>query len=255
MTLVIENLEKSFKGRPVVEGLNFHIAKGELVGLVGPNGAGKSTTLAMICGLLKPDAGHVFLDGLSPLKEGTEFKKRIAFVPERPGLYPDISALDFLKFSAESHNKPEQLAFEMAEKVGCAHVLSDPMATLSRGQRQALYLAAAFVAEPEVLILDEPTVGLDPIQQKRINEALKDYCKKGGAVLLSTHALYEAEHLCDRILVLMNHKILAEGKAAEIAKNHTSLYDFLHDAHLQVATASVDDKTDPVKANPVTPQK
>jgi len=89
------------------------------------------------------------------------------------------------------------------------------------------------VAEPEILILDEPTVGLDPIQQKRLADTLKAYCQKGGAVLLSTHALYEAEHLCDRILVLMNQHLIAEGTAAEIAKEHASLYDFLHENHNQ----------------------
>lgn len=231
MTLVIENLEKSYNGRLIVEGLNFHIAKGELVGLVGPNGAGKSTTLGMICGLIKPDSGHVFLNGLDPLKQPQAYKKGIAFVPERPGLYSDITALDFLSFAASTHKKSEAFAVDMAEKVGCAHVLEQKMALLSRGQRQALYLAAAFVAEPDVLILDEPTVGLDPMQQKRVNDAMKDFCKQGGAILLSTHALYEAEHLCDRILVLMNHHIIAEGKASELMKDHSSLYDFLHDQH------------------------
>lgn len=231
MTLVVENLTKAYGAHIVVNSLNFRIAKGELVGLVGPNGAGKSTTLSIICGILRPDSGHVFLKGISAAAHPVEFKKHIAFVPERPGLYPDITAFDFLQFAAKAHQKEIEKAVNAAKDMGCEHVLRQTMATLSRGQRQAVYLAAAFVAEPEVLVLDEPTVGLDPLQQKRIAEALKAYCKKGGSVLLSTHALYEAEHLCDRILVLMNHQLIAEGTAAEIAKEHASLYDFLNEKH------------------------
>lgn len=233
MTLTVENLGKSFSGTPVIKGLNFHISKGELVGLVGPNGAGKSTTLSIICGVIPADEGHVFLSGDEICRNAVSFKKRIAFVPDRPGVYESLTGFDLLKFSVKTHDKSIDCILDAAQQAGCQDLLAEPLSVLSRGQCQAVYLAAAFASEPEVLLLDEPTVGLDPIQQQRIMKGLEGYCKKGGTVLLSTHALYEAEQLCDRILVLMNHEIIADGSAKEISKDHNSLYDYLSEHHHQ----------------------
>mgnify|MGYP005840555343 CR=1 FL=1 len=231
MRLDVKNLRKSYGDDVVVDGVNLAIKPGELVGLVGPNGAGKSTTLSMICGILPPDSGEIYVDGLSPSKNATDFRQKIAFVPERPGLHPNVSCYDFLCFTADAHQKPETEIAPCALLAGCRAYLNRPMSVLSRGQRQAVYLAAAFIANPTLLVLDEPTVGLDPLQQQNILAALRTFCEGGGSVLLSTHALYEAETVCDRICVLMNKKIIADGPAKEVAKEHSSLFEFLNHAY------------------------
>lgn len=231
MRLKAENLKKSYGDDVVVDGVSLSIKPGELVGLVGPNGAGKSTTLNMICGILPHDEGTVLVDGLDARKNSNAFRSKIAFVPERPGLHPNVACYDFLRFAAEAHNQPEEEINACALLAGCRPYLGKPMKTLSRGQRQAVYLAAAFLAVPTLLVLDEPTVGLDPLQQQNILKALRTFCDNGGSVLLSTHALYEAENICDRICVLMQHKIIADGPAAEIAKEHQNLFEFLTHAH------------------------
>mgnify|MGYP005839902787 CR=1 FL=1 len=231
MRLEVKNLRKSYGDDTVVDDINLAIKPGELVGLVGPNGAGKSTTLNMICGILPPDSGIVLVDGLNPTENPTKFRSKIAFVPERPGLHPNVACYDFLRFTADAHQKPESEIGPCALLAGCRTYLHKPMSVLSRGQRQAVYLAAAFIAQPTLLVLDEPTVGLDPLQQKNILAALRTFCDNGGSVLLSTHALYEAENVCDRICVLMNKKIIADGTAADVAREHPSLFEFLNHAY------------------------
>lgn len=235
MRLEAENLSKSYGDDVVVRDVSLNIKPGELVGLVGPNGAGKSTTLNMICGILPADKGRVRVDGLDPRQNPTAFRDKIAFVPERPGLHPQVACYDFLRFAAQAHNQSESEINACALLAGCRPYLGKPMGTLSRGQRQAVYLAAAFLAVPTLLVLDEPTVGLDPLQQQNILKALRTFCDNGGSVLLSTHALYEAENICDRICVLMQHEIIADGPASEIAKKHKSLFEFLTEAHLKSA--------------------
>ena len=230
MRLKVEHIKKSYNDDIVIDNVSFFVNPGELVGLVGPNGAGKSTTLNMLCGILPADAGKVSVDGFDPSEDPIGFRRKIAFVPERPGLHAHVACYDFLKFTADTHQQPESELFTKAVLAGCRAYLHKPMDTLSRGQRQAVYLAAAFLAEPTLLVLDEPTVGLDPLQQKNILGVLRDFCKQGGSVLLSTHALYEAENVCDRIVVLMDRKIIADGTAEEIARQNQSLYAFLQEA-------------------------
>ena len=233
MRLEAKNLKKYYGEEAAVDDVSISINPGELVGLLGPNGAGKSTTLNMICGILPPDEGSVRVDGISSYENPTLFRRKIAFVPERPGLHPYVSCYDFLAFSAQAHKKQHADIVNKAHLAGCALYLHKPMRTLSRGQRQAVYLAAAFLAEPTLLVLDEPTVGLDPLQQKNILKALRHFCEQGGSVLLSTHALYEAEKICDRVCVLVAHKIVADGPAALVAQEHHDLFSLLHAHHVK----------------------
>ncbi len=229
MRLKADKLTKSFNGHKVVQDISFTIKDGEIVGVVGPNGAGKSTTLSMVCGILPADSGKITINGISPEGNSCDFRRQFSFVPERPGLHQDVSCFDFLSFSASTNGKNIEDIIIAAKEAGCDNYLERPMDVLSRGQRQAVYLAAAFIAEPSLLILDEPTVGLDPIQQRSILDALRRFCNKGGSVLLSTHSLHEAETICERILVLMHNTIIADGKASDIAKKHNNLYEFLTD--------------------------
>lgn len=218
------NLSKSFStpAGPVhaVRGVSFEVTRGELVGLIGPNGAGKSTTLRLLAGAAEPDAGEARLNGHSMATDRLAAQAGLGYLAEQPVVYDELAAGDYLDFIARSHgvaNRGHAMA-TVAELTRCAGFLNRPFGELSKGMKQRVHLAAALVNDPAVLILDEPTDGLDPNQKHELRLTLKELAKT-KAVLVSTHILEEAEAMCSRVLVINHGQLIADTSPAELARH------------------------------------
>jgi ABC-2 type transport system ATP-binding protein len=200
--------------------VSFHIAPGEIVGLLGPNGAGKTTIIKILTGYLQPDGGEVRIDGLDVLEEPREVQARIGYLPETAPLYPELSIQGYLQMMAELRQIPEsEQTARLSEAIyatGLEHHLTRPIGELSKGFRQRVGLAQAILHRPKLLILDEPTIGLDPTQIVEIRRLIRRLAEE-STVLFSTHILSEVEALCDRAIILINGQIQADAKLAELA--------------------------------------
>lgn len=231
--LKVDALAKSFGSRQAVRGVSFSVGTGETVAFLGPNGAGKSTTLRMIAGFLEPDAGDALINGVSIISNRTKAQLAIGYLAEGAPLYLDLSARDFLAFLARTHGlaRAEARAAidRVAEDAAIADVLARPIETLSKGYRRRVALAGAIVHDPPVLILDEPTDGLDP-NQKIAMRALIARMAKDKAILISTHQLDEVEAMCTRAVVIDRGDIVADGAPADLASRAPSgrLEDAFH---------------------------
>lgn len=218
--IVANNLHKNLGGKAVVKDVSFTVASGELVGLMGPNGAGKTTTLRMLAGFYKPDAGAVYMDGISMLHNTTAGQGRLGYLPEISTPFGNLTVLEHLKFQAGSagvEDIPAACATAM-KLTRCANLQHQVLRELSKGQRQRIFLAGALLHDPAVLILDEPTDGLDPNQKHELRLVLKELAKY-KAVLLSTHILEEAEAMCDRVLVMHQGEIVANETPMALAQH------------------------------------
>lgn len=214
MSIIVENLTKKYGEQKAVNDISFEIKTGEVVGFLGPNGAGKSTTMKMITCFMAPTSGDVRLDDLSIHKDQESIKKKIGYLPENNPVYAEMAIIDYLKFSAEIQGVeksiiPGRIA-EMVEKCGLDREKHKNISELSKGYRQRVGLAQAMIHDPEVLILDEPTTGLDPNQIVEIRKLIKDLGKQ-KTVVLSSHILSEVEATCDRILIINQGRIVADG--------------------------------------------
>ncbi len=219
MDIKIQNLSKSYGLQKAVNEISFEVRTGEIVGFLGPNGAGKTTTMKMITGYLDADAGDITIGGKS-VKSG-ETKQHIGYLPEHNPLYLEMPVLDYLTFcaSVQGMNKadiPDRLR-KMVRECGLDAEKHKKIGELSKGYRQRVGLAQALIHDPEILILDEPTTGLDPNQIVEIRELIKNIGKE-KTVILSTHILPEVEATCDRILIINNGSIVADGTAATLRK-------------------------------------
>src|SRR5213592_3260116 len=207
-----------------VRGVNFEIAEGELFGLLGPNGAGKTTTIKMLITLLLPTAGEARVLGHDVVREAREVRKRIGYVfgGER-GLYERLSGLDNLRYFAELYGvsgKAQRMRIhEVLELVGLLGREGERVEGYSRGMRQRLHIARGILHDPKVVFLDEPTIGVDPVGARDLRQTIADLVAGGKTVLLTTHYMFEADALCDRIAVIAKGKIVAEGTPAEL-KDH-----------------------------------
>jgi ABC-2 type transport system ATP-binding protein len=220
--LEASDLWKSYGPREVVAGLTLRANSGEILGLLGPNGAGKTTTVSLLCGLLKPDRGSVTLDGEPIAGDASAVKRRIGIAPQELALYEDLSAIRNLElFGALYGVARAQLtgaAARALELVGLTGRAKDKPATFSGGMKRRLNIACALVHDPDVLLLDEPTVGVDPQSRNAIFsniEALRDH---GKTVIYTTHYMEEAERLCDRIVIIDHGKVIASDTLQELAK-------------------------------------
>lgn len=214
------DLTKSYGAKQAVRGIDLEVPPGMLYGFLGPNGAGKTTTIKMLTGLLRPSSGEVRIAGCDMLKEPSKAKARMALVPDQPRLFEKLSAREFLSFTADVYGVEPQKArrradelFEMFDLSGSADELVDGY---SHGMRQKTALAAALLHEPDVLFLDEPTVGLDPASARLIKDILRGLVDRGGTVFLTTHILEIAEALCDRVGIIKDGTLLAEGSLDEL---------------------------------------
>ena len=216
--LQVAGLAKSFGTQVAVAGLSFHVARGEVVGLVGANGAGKTTTLLALAGVLRPDVGQVLIAGHDLADHPVAARQLLAFVPDEPALFDYLTVEEHLRFMARLYgvsNVDQRLPALLAELELDDRRQSLPD-ELSRGMRQKLALGCAFIHDPQVLLLDEPLTGLDPIGIRRMKDAIRRKASNGVAVLLSSHLLDVVHELCDRVLVLGHGRLLAAGTPQEI---------------------------------------
>ena len=220
----VRDLTKTFGAGPsavvAVDHLDFHVGKGEVYGLLGPNGAGKTTTLRMLLGLLKPTHGDAFIDGFSASKQPTEVKRRLGLVSASAGLYQWLTPRETLAYSADLYAMPPAEVGPRTERLATVLDLSGFLdrrcATLSTGQKQRVNLARALVHDPPIMLLDEPTRGLDVVGSRVIFDYIDLLRQEGKAVIVSTHRLDEAERLCDRFGLLHRGRLRHEGTLAEL---------------------------------------
>jgi len=220
----VNDLTKAYGNRLAIDHLNFEVAKGEVVGFLGPNGAGKSTTMKIITGYMAPSSGEVSVDGFDVFESPIEVKKRIGYLPEIPPIYTDMRVRDFLRFCAEIKGV-ESRALNAAvadsiDKTSLGEVADRLIQNLSKGFKQRVGLAQALVADPEILILDEPTVGLDPTQVVEMRKLIAGL-RQHHTIVLSTHILPEVQANCDRIIIINQGKIVASDSIESIAKSES----------------------------------
>lgn len=207
----VNGLTKDYGARRAIDNLTFDAEQGEIVGFLGPNGAGKTTTMRILTGYMPPTDGTATVAGYDIVDESLEVRKRVGYLPETVPLYNDMTALEYLKFMADLRKIPqsEDRAWETLEGVNLKDRANSYIGNFSKGMRQRMGLAQALIHRPEVLILDEPTIGLDPAQVVEIRSVIKEI-GKDRTVLLSTHILTEAQQMCDRVLIINKGKIVAE---------------------------------------------
>ncbi len=207
----VTDLSKDYGTRLAVDNLNFEARKGEILGFLGPNGAGKTTTMRILTGYMPPTSGTAVVAGFDIVKESLEARKRVGYLPETVPLYTDMTVHGYLKFMADLRRVPnaDDAVDETLNMVGLLDRANGYVGNLSRGMRQRVGLAQALIHKPEVLILDEPTVGLDPAQIIEVRNLIREVGKE-RTVLLSTHILSEAQQICDRILIINKGKIVVE---------------------------------------------
>jgi len=207
----VSGLTKDYGARRAIHNLNFDAQQGEIVGFLGPNGAGKTTTLRILTGYMPPTDGEAIVAGYDVVEESIEVRKRVGYLPETVPLYTDMVVFDYLKFMGELRKIPkvDERVDEVLDMVGLLDRAEGYIGNLSKGMRQRVGLAQALLHRPEVLILDEPTIGLDPGQVVEVRELIREIGKE-RTVLLSTHLLNEAQNICDRVLIINQGKIVAE---------------------------------------------
>ena len=207
----VNSLVKDYGARRALHSITFDANQGEIVGFLGPNGAGKTTTMRILTGYMPPSDGTATVAGYNVVEESLEVRRRVGYLPETVPLYTDMTALEYLKFMAELRHIPnaEDRAYETLEQVNLGDRANNYIGNFSKGMRQRVGLAQALIHRPEVLILDEPTIGLDPAQVVEIRNVIKEI-GKDRTVLLSTHILTEAQQICDRVLIINKGRIIAE---------------------------------------------
>ncbi len=216
----VKHLTKRFGAREAVSDLSFSVAEGEVVGFLGPNGAGKSTTMNSMTGCLEATEGTICIDGMDTAEHPEEVRRLIGYLPELPPLYPEMTVREYLDFVYELKkcrlDREEHLA-SVVSKAGLTEVTGRLIRNLSKGYRQRVGLAQALIGDPKVLILDEPTVGLDPKQIIEIRDVIREL-GRAHTVILSSHILSEVQEVCDRVLVLNKGVIVADGTTAELSE-------------------------------------
>ena len=207
----VSGLTKDYGSRRAIHNLNFDAQQGEIVGFLGPNGAGKTTTMRILTGYMPPTDGEAVVAGYDVVEESLEVRKRVGYLPETVPLYHDMVVFDYLKYMGELRHIPDvdERVEEALDMVGLSNRSNGYIGNLSKGMKQRVGLAQALLHRPEVLILDEPTIGLDPGQVVEVRALIREIGRE-RTVLLSTHLLNEAQNLCDRVLIINKGKIVAE---------------------------------------------
>jgi ABC-2 type transport system ATP-binding protein len=220
----VVGLKKSYGDVIALNEVNLKIASGEIVGLLGPNGAGKSTLIKNLTGFIQPDQGSIEINGVDVISHPKKVQRQIGYLPESAPLYPELSVQNYLRMMADlrgiSENEQLKCISEAVCAVGLENHLTKPIGHLSKGFRQRVGLAQAILHKPELLILDEPTVGLDPTQIIEIRQLIRRLAQN-STILFSTHILPEVETLCDRVIILMNGEIKMDAKRSELSSTNT----------------------------------
>jgi sodium transport system ATP-binding protein len=218
--IIVKNLRKSFGDVRAVNGVSFQARDGEITGLLGPNGAGKTTTLRMLYSLLPPDEGEILIDGLDPRRDAMEIKRTLGVVPDNRGLYSRLTARENIAYYGELHGLSRR---QIDERIGqlvttldMADFIDRRTEGFSQGQRVKVAIARAMVHEPQTVLLDEPSNGLDVMSTRALRDYVRGLRSAGRSVVLSTHIMQEVAALCDRIVIIAKGEVAADGTAAEL---------------------------------------
>ncbi|MCX7982026.1 MAG: ABC transporter ATP-binding protein [Syntrophales bacterium] len=218
--IVLEEVTKNYGALRAVDGISLRVEAGEIFGLLGPNGAGKTTTLRLMGGIILPDSGRITIGGISLLQDPVAAKKIIGFIPDRPYVYEKLTGREFLQFIADVYRLERSRAMKRADSLlemfGLDGRQNDLVESYSHGMKQRLVIISALLHDPQVIIVDEPMVGLDPAGVKLVRETLQEQAKRGSTVFLSTHTLSLAEEICDRIGIIHRGRLLATGTMEEL---------------------------------------
>jgi len=244
----LRQLTKKYGDFTAVDKLTLTIERGEIFGLLGPNGAGKSTTILMLLGLTEPTMGFVRVCGIDPTRQPLHVKRRVGYLPDDVGFYEDRTGFENLVYTGQlnrlSRREAEKRAKELLERVGLADAANKPAGTFSRGMRQRLGLADVLIKKPEVIILDEPTLGIDPEGVRELLQLIRQLSRDDGiTVLLSSHHLHQVQQICDRVGLFVRGKLLAQGDIPTLSRElFEDDQSFLIEAEISADVAGLRDK-------------
>ena len=234
----VDGLTKYYGDFPALDGISFSVPKGEILAFLGPNGAGKSTTMKILTGYIAPTAGRATIDGMDVVEQSLAVRRRIGYLPETTPLYYDMQVNEFLHFAARLRGISR---FERRGRLGWVAGIchlgpfwKKPIGVLSRGQKQRVGFAQAILHDPDVLVLDEPTAGLDPNQIVEVRSLIKSFARE-KTIILSTHILQEVDAMCDHIVLINNGKIAADTKADDLRARYGTLEQAFHELTPQEA--------------------
>lgn len=218
--LKIENLSKKYGDKVAVDNLSLHIKPGEIYGFIGHNGAGKTTTLKSVVGILQFDSGEIYIGNESVKSNPIECKKKIAYIPDNPDLYEFMTGIKYLNFIADifgvEADERQSRIRKYADMFEITKDLAQPIAAYSHGMKQKLAIISAWIHNPQLIIMDEPFVGLDPKASHLLKKMMREACENGGAVFFSTHVLEVAEKLCDKVAIIKGGKLIRSGTMEEV---------------------------------------
>jgi ABC-2 type transport system ATP-binding protein len=219
--LILEHVSKTYdKKKKAVDDISLHVRKGEIFGFIGPNGAGKTTTIKMITGILKMTSGAIRIDGTDISEEPIAAKRKMTYVPDTPDVQKKLKGIEYVNFIADMYDvsKEDRKArtAEYAKLFGMTDALYNPISGYSHGMQQKIVLIGALITDPQLLVLDEPMVGLDPKSSYNLKELMKRRVAQGKTVFFSTHVLEVAEKFCDRVAIIANGKLIAQGTLEEL---------------------------------------
>ena len=218
--LNIQHLTKTYGDKKAVDDLSLHIARGEIYGFIGHNGAGKTTTIKACCGILQFDSGEILIDGLSIRQKPLQCKAKIAYIPDNPDLYEFMTGIRYLNFIADifgvsAADRRERIR-RYADLFELTPSLAQPVSAYSHGMKQKLAIISAWLHSPQLIIMDEPFVGLDPKASHLLKEMMREVCRQGGAIFFSTHVLEVAEKLCDKVAIIKSGRLIRSGTMEEV---------------------------------------
>lgn len=240
MSVIVKNLTKIYGQQKAVDNISFELRRGEITGFIGPNGSGKSTTMKSICGILTPNSGEILINGKNASGASIEIKTKTGYLPENNPLYMDMYVAEYLNYVGSIYRIPnlKVRVSEIIVQTGLEPERRKKIGQLSKGYKQRVGLAQALIHNPEILILDEPTTGLDPNQLVEIRELIKSI-SKDKTVLLSTHILQEVEAICQKVIMIDKGKIVADSTTENIQKGNSDIQTVLVEFKEEISEASI----------------